>query len=182
PVPPLVWECGARATRLPREARVLGGPLGLDRIPLVTAAECGPDDVTGDFAVAVFVDVPLVHGVHALEALAGSASHFMPSLGFVWFVSLGGRPGGLVGLVHCPGCDPGPAPTGFHGRLESPALQCSLFGCQKEGDVNIASTAPRGSVRVVGVEPTRPKTPGLESGASANSATPAGPLPGHHTG
>src|SRR5690606_6661319 len=125
PLPPLVGECGERVTSLPREARVLGGPLGLNRIPLVTAAACGTDDVTGDFAVAVFVDVPLVHGVHALEALAGSASHFMPSLGFVWFVSLGGRPRGLVGLVHCPGYDPGPRwQQGSTAGRKSPALQC----------------------------------------------------------
>src|SRR5690606_9823262 len=55
----------------------------------------------------------------------GSASHFMPSLGFVWFVSLGGRPRGLVGLVHCPGYDPGPRwQQGSTAGRKSPALQC----------------------------------------------------------
>src|SRR5690606_41796454 len=121
--------------------------------------------------------------VQRFRGFAAVAPRLWPPLGSDGFLPLAGCQGSLGGLGHCPGGRPGPAPKGVPGQLEKPALQCSLFGCcQKEGDVNIASTAPRGSVRVVGVEPTRPKTPGLESGASANSATPAGPLPGHHTG
>src|SRR5690606_2201300 len=108
--------------------------------------------------------------------------HALPRLRMVCFLGRPtkgfGRPGALPRVR-----SRAPLATGFHGRSEESCLTVPLFGCcQKEGDVNIASTAPRGSVRVVGVEPTRPKTPGLESGASANSATPAGPLPGHHTG
>src|SRR5690606_25863604 len=66
PLPPLVGKCGEPVTSLPRKGGILGGPLGLNLGPLVTAAECGTDDVTGDFAVAAFVDVPLIHGVDAL--------------------------------------------------------------------------------------------------------------------
>src|SRR5690606_41649505 len=62
----------------------------------------------GCCSVASFVDVPLFHCVEAVEAVAGSASDCMPCRGFVWFVSLGGRPRGFGRPGALPGVRPGP--------------------------------------------------------------------------